>query len=107
MRESLYAWVITVDHFKPEQDGGKSLVGLSGPRSATLTTDQIKSHPQGKKFRIKDDDGELYYEGVFVDLTSDQRLDGFQPLDDYGTPGLGATVIEYWEAGKGGGWKPL
>ena len=41
------------------------------------------------KFKIYDDDGELYCEGLSDDDCS------FDPLDDYGMPSLGATEIHY------------
>lgn len=53
------------------------------------------------KFRMKDDDGEVYYEGRSSDDSS------FAPLDHFGMPNAGATSIEYWASGKGGGWKTL
>lgn len=101
-----YAWVITKDCLPP-LEGFKSIEGVAGPRGLKLTRQEIEAHPKAQKFRLKDDDGELYCEGVFVDLTPDQRCDGFEPLDNYGTGALGATTIEYWQPGKGGGWKPL
>ena len=101
-----YCWVITKDCLPP-LEGEKSIEGVSGPRRCHLTRQEIEAHPQGRKFRLKDDDGEVCCEGVFLDLTPHQGCDGFEPLDDYGTGALGATTIEYWQAGKGGGWKPL
>jgi len=50
------------------------------------------------RFRMKDDDGILYVEGISTSTSS------FAPLDDYGEGGLGCTSIEYLEKGV---WKPL
>lgn len=49
----------------------------------------------GRRFRMKDDDGELYYEGVMVVLPEDGDEADFRPLSDFGTPNAGATSIEY------------
>lgn len=46
------------------------------------------------KFRLSDDDGEVYYEG-FSSGNDDQAA--FAPLDDYGMPSDGCTTIEYYD----------
>jgi len=46
------------------------------------------------KFRMFDDDGELYYEGYSIDNSS------FDPMDDFGTPNAGVTEIKYVNNGK-------
>jgi len=94
---SKYAWVITRDYIESDQR-----VGLVGPRGATLAGEDIATHPDAERFRLKDADGEVYGEGFFVDL--DGRASGFEPLDDWGRGGWGCTDIEYH---TGGGWKPL
>lgn len=48
--------------------------------------------PNGRLFRIYDDDGTLYYEGVILGDYS-----GFEPLDDFGRPNAGAVDIAYGE----------
>ena len=50
------------------------------------------------KFRMKDGDGEVYYEG-----RSDEE--DFDPLDDLGTPDAGCTSIEYLQ--PNGEWQEL
>lgn len=45
------------------------------------------------KFRMFDDDGNLYYEGV----ASGKDL---EPLYDYGMPNAGCTYIQFFEDGK-------
>ena len=77
-------------------------VGIVGPRGAKLTFEQIVNHANGKKFRMKDDDGELYYEGVYVETKSSDEL---EPLDCFGEPNAGCTTLEMWKAGEGGGWE--
>ncbi len=94
-------WTITRDHIAdPDAQPGTNAnaVGIVGPRTAKRTHEQIKADPSGKKFLMRDDDGELYYEGVLV------GGDGFEPLDDFGGPNAGATSIEYREGNK---WKQL
>lgn len=88
-QSGVYAWVI-VD--PPEY------VGLMGPRGATMTADQIKS--QGEKFKMYDDDGEFMAAGYIAG-----DYDGFEPMDDWGQPGLGATEIKY--KGPSGAWETL
>jgi len=43
-------------------------------------------------FRLFDDDGELYFEGVSDDDSSE---DAFSPLDEYAMPSYGCTEIQY------------
>lgn len=54
-------------------------------------------------FRMYDDDGNLYYEGVSDD---DDSSDAFDPLDDYGTPNAGCTTIKY-RSSITGQWETL
>jgi hypothetical protein len=92
----MYEWTITHDFIaEPEAEQGTNLnaVGVFGPRGAKRTHEEIAADPNGKKFRMFDDDGELYYEGILV------GGDGFEPLDDFGSPNAGATAIKYKENG--------
>jgi hypothetical protein len=85
-----YAWTITKDCL------GENLVGVTGPSHCEMSPKEIKNHPKAQKFRMKDDDGEIYCYGFFVDLSCEVgEVSGFEPLDDYGHGGLGATSIEY------------
>ncbi len=57
---------------------------------------------EGKRFRLKDDDGNVYCKGRLLVREGTENLDlgfdpEFAPLDDYGTGGLGCTDVEYWE----------
>lgn len=45
------------------------------------------------KFRMRDDDGETYYEGMSSSNSS------FAPLDYLGTPDAGCTEIQYLNSG--------
>jgi len=65
-----------------------------GVMSPNYTPDQKLAH----KFRLLDDDGEVYYKGRSSDNSS------FAPLDDYGMPNAGCTEIQYLNHGK---WETL
>lgn len=99
-----YVWLITKD-FLPDPDAqeGTSLnaTRLMGPRHGLhLTAEEVKKHPKRKRFRMLDDDQEIYYEGFLVDLTDEHIL---APLDDFGTPNAGATTLQIWDKG----WKSV
>lgn len=89
-----YAWAITHNVL----DGPSEEFPFQGQFSFT----EILSHPLGVPFRMLDDDGIVYYEGIFVPLSDDAT--GFEPLDDYGRPNDGCTSIEYREGKE---WKKL
>jgi len=82
---SNYRWIILVDHLaEPGSKAGTNdnAVGLMGPHNCNLDIRTI--HP----FRMRDDDRVLYYEGL------SSRV-GFEPLDDFGMPNAGCTIIEF------------
>ena len=84
-----YTWKITQDYIF---DG--EATGTTGPANATEIT------ANEAKFRMLDDDGEVYYHGkIYGDY------DGFEPLDDFGMPHAGCTTIEYKNAD--GAWEIL
>lgn len=60
--------------------------------------------PNKLTHRLLDDDGEVYYEGRCDSCDDDNA---FGPLDNFGGPNAGCTTIQYWQSGKGGGWKTL
>lgn len=94
-----YAWAITIDKiFDPKFDKRSAAGYMCGPRDAKLDHAEIIKHPKGQRFRMKDDDGTVYYHGVMVDISG--HASGFEPLDDYGTPNAGCTTIEYFEKGN-------
>jgi len=91
-------WTIKKDYIADaaaRKPSNANAVGKVGPRNAKMNAEQIVGHPHARKFRIKDDDGELYYEGVMVITPEDGPDADFRPLDDFGTPNAGATTIEY------------
>jgi len=89
-----YGWIITVDRIEPGED---SSVGVIGPAGCVFTDVQIKA--DGIPFRMFDDDGELYYVGQIILDESDGT--GFEPIDDYGKPNAGCTMIQYRTTPKG------
>ena len=82
---SKYYWKIT---------HGDDDVGTIGPYNANESITENRG-----RFRMKDGDHNIYYHGeIYGDY------DGFEPLDDFGTPNAGYTIIEYNEKGE---WKIL
>lgn len=101
---SAYGWVIIKDNLSSA--GERSYVGVCGPRDCPLSAEELTKHPDRKKFRMKDDDGEVHYYGYWVAI--DPAVDGtehmFGPLDDFGMPNAGCAGIDYFEDGL---YKPL
>jgi len=90
------AWTITRDYFAdPDAKRGtnSNAVGIVGPCAARLTAQQIIEHPDAKRFRMLDDDGEIYYEGYIV------GSDELAPIDHFGEPNAGCTSIQVQENG--------
>lgn len=78
--------------------GCHCLVGFAGPRGG-VDAEEVKKN--GVKFRMLDDDGEVYCYGYFFEKGEEGLSENaFSPLDDYGTPALGAAIIEYKENGE-------
>lgn len=113
---SNYAWIITTDHLT-ECEGHESLAGehmgeavycdgscdkgdagVVGPRNASEEDIARLRAGAGDTFRLYDDDDELYYTGRLVvsgNLTHDDQVACFGPLDDFGTPNAGCTSIRW------------
>ena len=95
------AWIIDKDHIadpKAQPATNCNAVGLMGPRECSGDTSKMVH-----RFRMLDDDGEVYYEG-----RSDSRDDenAFGPLDNFGMPNAGCTSIEYLDPATGR-WETL
>lgn len=92
---SAYAWVVTYDHLD------KCRENVIGPRDATpgqvvelhSAAQSLAAREGVTRFRMYDDDGELYYSGLFLGDPDDETA--FGPLNDYGTPNAGCTEIRY------------
>ncbi len=96
------AFIITADYIS---EGKYNRTDTIGPRGADDATVKLLTDGEGERFRLLDDDGEVYYLGRFIG--SPEVEDEFQPLDLFGTPDAGCTAIQYWQTGKDGGWKTL
>jgi len=81
-------WVIDFDYI--DNPLGMSVKNLFGPRDAT--EEDLVFCTQ--KFRMYDDDGNLYYQGRMSDSCD------FEPLDHYGMPNAGCTEIRLLEGDK-------
>ena len=97
MRHAPGQWTITKDHIaeagaKPATNA--NAVGLYGPRTASMTAEEILANEHSLDFRILFDGGELCYEGKCF-LPEGLTEDAFGPLDDFGGPNAGATDIQY------------
>lgn len=104
-------WVITKDLLyegSSLQDTFTSEVGTMGPSDTPYTEEEILKN--GDRFRMLDDDFNVYYEGkcyIGDDYDDPNGAPEFAPLWDFGTPNAGCVLIQYWKSGKGGGWKDL
>lgn len=101
-----YAWIIDKDcNPEPGAAPGTNLnaVGMTGPRNADPALLARLAAGEGAKFRMSDDDDEVYYEGRILNTDPGSEED-FGPLDDFGMPNAGAASIEYLTDGE---WKVL
>lgn len=86
----MYAWKITHDYL----DNGAA-VGIVGPRAISDKDRLYLDSGRGHRYRLYDDDGELYYAGLFIGDPASEE--GFGPLDDFGGPNAGAARIDYYD----------
>ena len=87
-------WEITKDHVGDgELDGARP---TWGEPPLTLDYSDLMVH----KFKLFDDDGELYYEGVATNQSSESA---FEPLD-WAMANDGCTDIKYFNNGR---WESL
>ena len=84
---------------------GASRVGVVGPRGADDALVERLKAGEGARFVMRDDDGEPYYEGRYLDARAGAEP-SFAPLDDFGAPDSGCTSIEFWNAERGA-WEVL
>lgn len=98
MKYASYGWIIDTDHIN-----GGHRDGTMGPRdiSPDVELRLEKNKKCGSRFRMYDDDGELYYSGRILIADDADGETAFAPLDDFGTPDAGCTEIRYLDdAGK-------
>ncbi len=88
-----YGWVIDID-LVSEATQRVDPVSIFGPSNIDPDVVIKLQAGEGRAFRMRDGDSIVYYEGRLI------GGDGFEPLDDYGTPDSGCTSIEYLEDGK-------
>lgn len=81
------AWIIT-----------KDLINDDKRRKGCKSIDFKNQKECTERFKMLDDDGEVYYEGL---ATPDAV---FAPLYDLGMPDAGCTEIQYYKNGK---WETL
>ena len=86
-------WIMTKDHLADAErdDTGKNsgeFTGYTREDGSFIATAECLFPKKWHKFKMYDDDGILYYEG----LSSEED---FSPLDDFGMPNAGCTYIEY------------
>lgn len=102
------AWIIIKDQIadKSEPEGTNlNAKGLIGPGIATERDMQRLRNGEGQKFRLLDDDGEVYYIGR--QLTESECTEEYEegmfggdsqlaPFDDFGRPNAGCAQMEIW-----------
>lgn len=100
-----YGWIITRDLLSEKYGDGPVNVGVQGPRNSPFPGDHFsRKSIRFKKFRLLDDDGEVYYEGLIDRLDHDDDDCLFGPLDDFGGPNDGCSTIQYKNGRK---WETL
>lgn len=116
--ETDYAWIIDVDHLaEPGASEGSwadNAATVVGPGNAnpemlrflrdagtaaaqgTVVIDGRTERVKAYRFKMFDDDGELYYTGRMVTFPNGPSEEAcYAPLGDFGTPNAGATEIRY------------
>lgn len=81
---------------------------VKGPALADIRVLERLVNGEGEAFRLLDDDRIPYYEGRFIDDSENEEWQPtaeFQPLDAYGMPNAGCTIIQYKNAD--GEWEDL
>ncbi len=82
-------WLITEDLI----DSGEAVGTCGGSSISQAQFDLLREgrHENIDLFCLYDDDGELYYAGRMLESPETQ---GFEPLDDFGMPNAGCTLIK-------------
>jgi hypothetical protein len=87
MSKVKYGWIITRDMFTGGDD-----MGVTGPQWIATDIKLRLEAGEGRNFRLKDDDGNVCYYGRYIGPDTEEL---FGPLDDFGEPNAGCTMIEY------------
>lgn len=88
-----YAWIIT--SVTPHGGCPESERGTIGPSRAPNFLICETRRRKAQAFRMLDDDGIIYYYGRIAGT-----FDGFEPLEDFGTPNAGCTSIQLYDRDK-------
>lgn len=128
-RLAVYGWLITLD-VEPYRDlkgNVRDEAGTAGPRNIDPAVEERLRAGEGVEFRLRygDPDGitaaaldaDTAYYGRYLEIDrdrgeipADEPVElGFGPLDDFGAPNSGCTVLEYRETDTSGRstWKAL
>jgi hypothetical protein len=101
------AWIITKDKIADadaKEGTNSNAKGLTGPRTATEADIKRLQAGEGTRFRLLDDDGEIYYYGRQLETSdcTEEYENGmwgaeseFAPLDNFGRPNAGCTELQY------------
>ncbi len=101
------AWIITKDKIADESEPEGTNLNAKGLMGPGLITPDDKARllaGEGRRFRMLDDDGNIYYYGrnLEVDQCTEEYEAGMYggdgecaPYDDFGRPNAGCTQIEY------------
>lgn len=96
-----YGWLITEDVYDPG-----STRRICGPRNIDPDILSRLENGEGKRFRLRDGDGDLDYEGLMVLAPEDDGSEiMFAPLD-WAASDTGSTSIEYLNE-ETGAWEEL
>jgi hypothetical protein len=98
---SHYGWIIDKDHLYEkykDSDWSSNEAGTCGPSDISdEMRDRLKNTKDGQKFRLFDDDRELYYSGRYLGELDGETGD---PLMDFGLPNAGCTYMSELINGK-------
>jgi hypothetical protein len=97
-RAYAYAWKITRNY---ESAGDSRKPWGPGGLPAEIKSPNDIDWTGAEKFRLLDDDGNIYCAGLHVEGDIDSCACGFGPLDDWGRPNFGCTEIQYLDEKTG------
>ena len=104
--QSSYAWIIDKDHLsKGPNDPMGNEKGVVGPRDAKVSDDAVsyslkcaelaRNYENRARFKMYDDDRELYYSGtLYFDGVAGEEA-SYSPLADFGSPNAGCVAVLY------------